>query len=99
MTGLDSLRKYVRDFRSAFPDAQVTIDDIIAEGDRVVTRWTIRATHKGELMGIAATGKQVAFTGMAISRIEGRRIAEDWVISDALGLMQQLGAVPLPGES
>ena len=74
-------------------------EDMIAEGDRVVSRWTMRSTHKGEWMGIAPTGKQVMITGISIHRIAGGKIVEDWANADELGMMQQLGAVPPIGES
>ncbi len=71
----------------------IVIDDQIAEGDRVVTRWTARGTHKGEWMGIAPTGKPVTVTGILISRFAGGRVVEEWENYDALGMMRQLGAV------
>jgi steroid delta-isomerase-like uncharacterized protein len=84
--------------RAAFSDAQLMNEDMIAEGDKVVTRWTMRATHTGEWMGMAPTGKQVELTGISIHRIAGGKIVEDWANADELGMMQQLGAVPSPGE-
>ena len=80
--------------RTAFPDISVTVEDMIAEGDKVVTRWTIRGTHKGELMGIAPTGKQITEEGIEIFRIAGGKIVEIRLIHDRLGLMQQLGVIP-----
>ena len=79
---------------AAFPDARHTLDDLIAEGDKVVMRITIRGTHKGDLMGITPTGKQVTMSGIDILRIAGGKVAEDWFVMDQLGLMQQIGAVP-----
>ena len=79
---------------AAFPDSQITVEDQIAEGDKVTTRYTIRATHRGEFMGIAPTGKHVTVTGIAIFRVEEGKIAELWDNQDVLGLMQQLGAIP-----
>ena len=96
--GPEGIKQFVSMNRSAFPDLQFTIEDQIAEGDKVVTRWTARGTHKGELMGIAPTGKQVAFTGITISRIVDGKAVEGWVNRDALGMLQQLGAVPAPGQ-
>ena len=78
---------------TAFPDYQDTIEDMVAEGDEVVGRWTSPWTHKGEFMGIAATGKQGATTAIAIFRIEEGKIVEEWEMIDMLGLMQQLGAI------
>ena len=83
--------------RSAFPDLRYTVDDVIAEGDRVVVRWTWRCTHKGEFMGIAPTGKQAMVTGMAIYRVAGGKCVERWVELGLLSLLQQLGAAPNPG--
>jgi len=91
VAGPDGERDLVRGYRAAFSDLTLTIDDQIAEGDRVVTRWTARGTHSGDLWGIAATGKEVTVTGTAIDRIEDGRIVESWSHWDALGLMQQLG--------
>ena len=65
-------------FFEAFPDLNVTLEDVIAEGDKVVTRWTIRGTHQGELMGIAPTEEQIALKGITIHRIEADKIAEEW---------------------
>ena len=80
----------------AFPDLKVTTDFLVAEGDKVVHHWTATGTHKGELMGIPATGKQIEMTGIAIVRIVGGKIVELWTESDQMGMMQQLGVVPAP---
>ncbi len=79
---------------SAFPDFHSTLEDMIAEGDKVVQRFTVRGTHKGEWMGIAPTGKQIEVGGIAIHRLAGGKIVEDWASMDMLGMMQQLGVVP-----
>jgi len=92
--GREGHHQGVRLIRAAFPDARFTIDDIIAEGDKVVGRWTMDATHRGEIMGIPATGRPVRVTGIDIARFEGGRLAELWHQEDILGLMQQLGAIP-----
>ena len=81
-------------YRTAFPDLHMTIEDQVAEGDQVVTRWTATGTHRGDLMGIAPTGKQMTITGINISRIAGGKAQEDWTNWDTIGMMQQLGAVP-----
>jgi steroid delta-isomerase-like uncharacterized protein len=86
-------------FRSAFPDLNVTTEDIVAEGDKVVTRWTARGTHQGELMGIPPTGKEVRIKGIDVLRIEEGRMVERWAEYNDLEVMQQLGAVPEPGQS
>jgi steroid delta-isomerase-like uncharacterized protein len=83
---------------AAFPDARMTIEDVIAEGDRVVWRFTIHATHTGPFQGIPATGKAVTITGMNIARMVGGQIVENWGQQDNLGLLQQLGVVPAPGQ-
>jgi steroid delta-isomerase-like uncharacterized protein len=81
-------------FWAAFPDWRETVDDVVAEGDRVVVRVTGRGTHNGPFQGLPPTGRRVTATGMGIARIVDERIAETWAEYDALGLMQQLGAVP-----
>jgi steroid delta-isomerase-like uncharacterized protein len=81
-------------FRTAFPDWQETVEDVIAENDRVVARVVGRGTHLGDFQGMPPTGRRVEAHGMGIARIADRRIAEAWAAYDALGLMQQLGAVP-----
>jgi len=78
----------------AVPDYSVTIEDQLAENDKVVTRWTARGTHKGKFQGIAPTGRQVSVTGMTISRFVDGKIAESWIELDTLSLMRQLGADP-----
>ncbi len=84
---------------SAFPDFHSTLEDIFAEGDKVVQRFTARGTHKGEWMGIAPTGKQMTSPGIAIHRITGGKIVEGWTSMDMLGVMVQLGVVPPPGQA
>lgn len=85
--------------RSAFPDFKATIDDIVAEGDKVVVRQTWSGTHKGEFMGIPPTGKSVSFGVIDIIRIAGGKFVEHWGVMDSMGMMQQLGATPTPGQS
>ena len=97
LTGEES-EQFMRTFFAAFPDNRSTIEDMIAEGDKVVTRYTVRGTHKGDFLGIPATGKEVAFTSILISRIAEGKIVEDWEEADALGMLQQLGVVPPIGE-
>jgi steroid delta-isomerase-like uncharacterized protein len=94
IAGPEGLKRNVEGYRTAFPDVRLTIDDEIAEGDLVVTRWTGRGTHQAELFGIPATGKQATVTGMTIDRIVDGRIVESWTNWDTLGLLQQLGAFP-----
>jgi steroid delta-isomerase-like uncharacterized protein len=85
-------------FRSAFPDFKATIDDMIAEGDKVVIRQTWSGTHMGEFMGIPATGKRVSFGVIDIIRIADGKFVEHWGQMDSMGMMQQLGAIPAPGQ-
>jgi steroid delta-isomerase-like uncharacterized protein len=85
-------------FRSAFPDFKVTVDDIIAEGDKVVIRQTWSGTHKGEFMGVPPTGKSVSFGVIDIIRVAGGKFVEHWGQMDSMSMMQQLGAIPAPGE-
>ena len=94
LVGIDATKASIAAYRDAFPDLKLTVEEQIAEGDLVVTRWTARGTHQGELMGMAPTGKQATVTGITIDRLENGRIAESRTNWDALGLMQQLGAVP-----
>ncbi len=93
--GHDGLRQLVNLYTSAFPDVKLTIQDIFDRDDRVTIRWSARGTHRGELRGIAPTGKEINTTGVDILRIQNGKIAETWVQWDALGLMQQIGAVRL----
>jgi steroid delta-isomerase-like uncharacterized protein len=94
--GREGFRQTLNMVFSAFPDAQSTIEDLIAEGDTVVVRWTGRGTHRGEFMGIPPTNKQMTSAGIDIIRYEGGKRVETWRQWDALGVMQQLGVVPPP---
>jgi predicted ester cyclase len=95
----EAAKQEAADFRQGFPDVVSTIEDLIAEGDKVVARWSSRATHQGEYMDILPTGKEVEFTGISFYRIEGGKIAESWNSEDQLGLMRQIGVIPKPGHS
>ncbi len=87
----DGFKLRVQMIRTAFPDWEMTADEMLGEGDRVVTRWRARGTHRGSFRGIAATGKKIEVTGIAIDRVlDGKRV-EGWVEWDMLGLLQQLG--------
>jgi steroid delta-isomerase-like uncharacterized protein len=96
LRGADAITAFVAGYRRAFPDARSTVEDQVAEGDKVVTRWRARGTHRGQLGPIAATGKEFEMNGVTIERIEEARIAEVWVARDELGLLRQLGALPEP---
>ncbi len=97
LQGLDGACMLVRQIRSGFPDARVTIDDITGEGDRIAVRFSFAGTHNGRMLGIPATGRGVTVTCLAIFRVAGGRIADDWLVFDGLGLLQQLGAMPITG--
>ncbi len=90
VVGIKAMADLVRAFHSSFSDISLTVDDMVAQGDRVATRLRISAVHSGEYDGIAATGKRVMLHGMAIDRIEGGMIAEGWEISDAHDLRNQI---------
>ena len=94
--GFEGRKIFVSAFLSAFPDIHVYLEDTMAEGNKLVTRWSARGTHKGDLMGIPPTGKEVSITGIAIDRFENGQSVEHWEIIDQLGLMQQLGVIPTP---
>jgi steroid delta-isomerase-like uncharacterized protein len=96
--GPEGLKQYAAMNLGAFPDVRVSVEDQIAEGDMVVTRWTATGTHTGELLGIPPTGRRIEISGITINRYSGNRIAEDWYQSDDLGMMQQLGVIPSPEE-
>ena len=95
--GIEAFRQFTSGFFTAFPDLQTTIEDLIAEGDKVAVRQTWRGTHTGNFLGIPPTGKQVAFTSTEFYRVAGGKLAEEWVELDMLGLLQQLGAIPPMG--
>jgi steroid delta-isomerase-like uncharacterized protein len=95
--GPEGSRLWLSALHRAFPDLRSTIEEAIAEGDKVVVRKVWTGTHQGELMGIAATGKQVRFEGIVIWRIADGQLAERWAAIDRFGLMQQLGVIPAPG--
>jgi steroid delta-isomerase-like uncharacterized protein len=94
--GIDEMKAFVAGYRRAFPDARSTVEDQVAEGDKVVTRWRARGTHRGELGPVPPTGRAFEIEGVTIERIAGGRIAEVWVARDELGLLRQLGLVPAP---
>ncbi|HKM66073.1 MAG TPA: ester cyclase [Candidatus Acidoferrum sp.] len=97
--GPEGEKKRVNLYRTAFQDFRLNIEDLYAEGETVVARWSCRGVHKGELNGIAPTGKQFAITGVTIARFSNGKIVEGYVNWDALGLLRQLGVVPEPTKS
>jgi steroid delta-isomerase-like uncharacterized protein len=93
--GVEEMKQYVTTYKNAFPDLNVTVDDEIAEGDKVVNRFTLRGTHQGETEELGPpTGRQMELKGMTISRIEGNKIVEEWQAYDNLSFQQQLGLAP-----
>jgi steroid delta-isomerase-like uncharacterized protein len=90
-SGKESVKQVVAMFRNAFPDLKITLDELVAEGDKVCARATTKGTHQGTFMGIAPTGKAVTITGLTMVRIADGRIHESWVKNDVVGLLRQLG--------
>jgi steroid delta-isomerase-like uncharacterized protein len=82
--GVEGIRQFMTMAVTAFPDARYTVEDLVAEGDKVLQRCSVRATHAGDFAGIPATGKQVAFSFMILSRLENGKLAEEWQMLDAL---------------
>lgn len=95
-SGPEGMKQLFGMYKSAFPDGRQTIEDQIAEGDKVVSRWSATGTHQGELMGIPPSGNRAEITGITIDRFAEGKIVESWSNYDLLGLMQQIGAVPSP---
>jgi steroid delta-isomerase-like uncharacterized protein len=94
MVGIDAVKAAVAGYRTGFPDLRITIEEQVAEGDSVVTRWSALGTHGGDLMGMPATGKQATVTGITIDRFENGLVVETRTNWDTMGMLQQLGAVP-----
>ncbi len=94
--GREGQRRLIRSYLQAFPDLRFTIEELIAEGDKVVTRGRYQGTQQGELMGIPPTGKQVNVALIDIVRVADGKFVEHWIEADTLGLLQQLGALPTP---
>ena len=96
---VEAAKQEAADFRRGFPDVISTIEDLIAEEDKVVARWRSRATHRGDYMGIPPSGKEVQFTGISFYLIEEGKIAESWTEEDQFGLMRQIGAIRESGQA
>jgi steroid delta-isomerase-like uncharacterized protein len=94
--GIEGFKANVQKYMDGFTGARITIDDQIAEGEKVATRWTGHGTHTGEIAGISPTGKEVTVTGITIARIEGGKLIEDHTSWDTLGMLAQIGAIPMP---
>lgn len=95
--GIEAMNTVITTCRGAFHGLTVTIEDMMAEGDRVTARFVARGVHGGEFMGLPPTGKEIALTGIEIFRIRNGRIAELWGEANLMGLMQQLGIIPAVG--
>ncbi len=95
--GPEALRQLVTQYRAAIPDLHYTVQDQIAEGDKVAVRWTVSGTQQGEMMGIPPTGKHVSVAGMSMVRIAAGKVVEDFGSMDTLGMLQQLGVIPPMG--
>ena len=94
LAGPDGVKEWAIMFRNGFPDLHITEEQFLAEGDRVVGRFVAQGTHQGEFMGVPATRKEITISGINIMRIADGKIVEHWVNLDAMGLMQQIGAIP-----
>ncbi len=98
--GIEGAKQFAATYREAFPDLKTTIEDQIAEGDKIVTRWTARGTHRGETEDLGpATGNPMEITGISIYKFADGKIVESWDHFDALGQMQQLGLIPESGQA
>ena len=95
--GVSGAKMVHQGLQAAFPDQHTHIEDLLADGDKVVMRFTVSGTHKGPLMGMPATGKNYSVPGISIFRLADGKIAEHWGVFDQLAVMQQLGLVPMPG--
>lgn len=95
---LETYKGFIATTRTGIPDFTVTLEDMVAEGDKVAGQWTAQGTHQGELFGIPPTGRQATWTGMTFYRFAGGKIVEAWWSKDMLGLLIQLGVVPPPGQ-
>jgi predicted ester cyclase len=93
--GIQGAKDNVNQYRAAFAGAQITVSELVGEGDLVASRWEGRGRHTGEIMGIAPTGRDVVVSGQTLSRLDKGKIVEEWANWDTLGMLQQIGAVPV----
>jgi steroid delta-isomerase-like uncharacterized protein len=98
-SGPEGVKMLITTYRNAFPDLHFTIDEQVAEGNTVVTRWTAHGTHNGEFAGIPPTGKSATVVGIGLDRVEDGKIVESWGLFDQFGMLQQLGVIPAPAQS
>jgi steroid delta-isomerase-like uncharacterized protein len=99
MHGPASIKQFIISLQTGFPDLHSTVEDQVAEDDRVMTRFRASGTHQGEFMGVPASGNQMDISGIIVSRFANGKIVEQWGIPDLLSLMQQIGAIPTPEQS
>jgi steroid delta-isomerase-like uncharacterized protein len=97
--GTEALKQLIKSLHTAFPDWHITVEELVAESDKVTTHWRATGTHQGEFMGVAPTGKQVTTSGIIIGRIAGGKFVEAWEVWDAHGFFEQVGAVPPLGKA
>lgn len=97
-TGPQEVKEVVSMFRNAMPDLRVVIEEMLAEGDKVATRYALEGTHRGELFGIAPTGQQLSIKSITVERVAEGKIWEHWRVTDEMGILRQLGVFPPPGE-
>ena len=95
-TGPEGVKAVVTMFRSAMPDLRVVVEDMIAEGDKVATRYTLEGTHESELFSVPPTGLHLSIKSITVERVSDGRIRDHWRVTDELGMMQQLGVIPAP---
>ena len=96
--GIEGVKQLITMLRTGFPDLQVAVKDLVSQGDKVWARATFTGTHKGLFQNIPPTGKRVAFEAMDLVRFSGGKVAEHWGVTDNIGLLTQLGAIPPPGQ-
>jgi steroid delta-isomerase-like uncharacterized protein len=96
ITNPEEFLVFMKRLRGAFPNIRITVEDAFGSGDKVATRWTVRGTHTGDHLGVAASGKDVAIRGISIATIRGGKIVEGWDNWDQLKMMQEIGAVEVP---
>ena len=94
--GPKEYKQFFSTLHESFPDLHFSIEDMLTDGDKVVARWTVQGSHRGQFQGQPATGKQVTMTGITIGRFVNGKVVEGWMDCDALGLIRQLGSAPIP---
>jgi steroid delta-isomerase-like uncharacterized protein len=97
--GIESVKQAITMLLTAFPDLHLTLEDLIAEGDRIAVHWTMSGTHLGASLGMPPTGKQFTIPGVSLLRLESGKAVEAWIIQDQLSMLQQLGLAPMPAQA